>query len=81
MCPLRIFRAIAFVALGVAASACQPQRPSVAATKVGSFAAGHIQDRDARLVGARADAYFGDVFSSEEKALASKPPEVEAPGF
>ena len=81
MSPLRILHAIAFVGLGIAASACQPHNPSLDPSNVGSPEAGYAPARDARLVGARLDAYIGEIFLKEEKALGSKPPESDAPSF
>jgi hypothetical protein len=69
----RVFRPIVIACLVMASSACQPPRPGMQAAHVGPTAAGPVGEQPA--------AYLGDLFSREEAALASKPPESESPSF
>lgn len=84
---LRIFQAAVMVGLGATATACHQSRQPLASAKAAAQAddksveAGSAQATDSDVVGRRLDAYFGELFSNEQKALASKPPEADAPSF
>ncbi|MDM0069708.1 hypothetical protein [Variovorax sp. J31P207] len=48
---------------------------------MGNVLAGYVEPAGAGPAGARPASYLGDIFSGEEAALASKPPEIESPTF
>ena len=72
----RIFRTAVVVGLGVAAAACQQSRQSP-----GTANAGRALATETWAGGERFDAYIGATFSEEQKALALKAPELDAPSF
>jgi hypothetical protein len=84
---LRIFQAAVIVGLGVTATACHQRRQPLESAKAAAQAddqrieSGSAQATDPKLVGRRLDAYFGELFSKEQKALASKPLDADAPSF
>jgi len=80
MCP-RVFRPLVIACLVIASSACQPQRPGMQAKDMGIGLAAYVEPTGAGPVGGRPTAYLGDMFSSEEAALAAKPPELASPTF
>jgi hypothetical protein len=85
---LRMFQVTAVImGLGVSATAChQNRQPFELATATAqadddSVGSASARARDAQVVERRLDVYIGELFSKEQKALASKPPEAEAPSF
>jgi len=80
MCP-RVFRPLVIACLVIASSGCQPQRPGIHSQNMGSVLAGYVEPAGAGPAGGRPVSYLGDMFSGEEAALASKPPEIESPTF
>lgn len=78
---LQVSSPLVVAGLVIVISACQPQRPAVHAAIMDSDPAGYVGQAPASPVGARPVTYFGDTFSKEEAALASKPPELGAPTF
>jgi hypothetical protein len=76
---LRKFHTAVLVGLGVTATACQQQSAQLLVPPANAAA----QPMDAKVLPERVDAYFRDIFSEEQKALALafKPPEAEAPTF
>ena len=74
------FRPLVLAWLVIASSACQPQIPNVHAKNTENSIAGYVKPR-ASPIGAHVATYFGDLFSREEDALASKPPELASPTF
>ena len=76
----RVFRPTVFAGLVIVISACQPQRSPVGAGNVDTLAA-RVGQSETSSIAVRSAAYFGDMFSREEEALASKPPELNSPTF
>lgn len=80
MCP-QVFRPLVIACLVIASSACQPQRSGIQSKNMGNVVAGYVEPAGAGPAGALPVSYLGDMFSGEEAALASKPPEIESPTF
>jgi len=80
MCP-QILRPLVIAGLVIVTSACQPQRSAIETRNIDTSFAGHVGQSVAGPIGVRPAAYFGDVFSREEAALTSKPPESASPTF
>jgi hypothetical protein len=84
---LRIFHAAVLVGLGVTVSACQqsrqPPESEIAAAQgdEDNLASRRAQATKASVVGKRLDTYIGEIYSSEQNALASQPADAEAPSF
>ena len=73
----RVFHPMVIACLVIASSACQPQWPGMQSKDMGRSLAAHVEPTGAGPVGA----YLGEMFSSEEAALAGRPPESESPTF
>ncbi|SEA41852.1 hypothetical protein SAMN05444680_102324 [Variovorax sp. YR216] len=80
MCP-RAFRPIVFAALVIVISACHPQSATIQSRTSDSGMAGHLVRTEANPIAGGPAAYFGDLFSREEAALASKPADADSPTF
>jgi hypothetical protein len=84
---IRIFHAALLLALAASTTACQQRSnqafagapPSSAAER--KMEAGFTPATDKIKPGERLDAYIGDVFSTEQKALLIREPASEAPSF
>lgn len=77
----QVFRSLVIACLVIASSACQPQRPGIQSKNMGNVLPGYVEPAAAGPAGALPASYLGDMFSGEEAALASKPPEIESPTF
>lgn len=84
---LKMLKAAAIVGLAFGAAAChqsrQPLESAQAAARADGESVESAQSRatDAGVVRTRLDAYIGEIFAKELKALGSKPPDDDAPSF
>lgn len=84
---LNVLKAAVIVGLVFGTAACQQSRQPLesaqAATRADDESVESAQSpaTDAGVVGTRLDAYIGEIFAKELKALASKPPDEDAPSF
>ena len=75
-----VFHPLVIAGLAIVISACQQQQSPPPSSSMDNSSAGQISQSEASRI-PRPIAYFGDMFSGEEKALMSKPPEQASPTF
>jgi hypothetical protein len=84
---LRIFQTAVLVGLGIIATACHQSRQPLESGKAAAQAeddnlvSRYARATEASVVGTGLDAYIGEIFSSEQNALASKSPDADAPTY
>lgn len=84
---LRIFQTAVLAGLGVTATACHQSRQPLESGKAAAqaeddnLASRYARATEASVVSTGLDAYIGEIFSKEQRELASMPPDADAPSF